>query len=883
VKLQKEIQEGLIRLLVGALFPEAQLRPFAVLTTAPGQWVSLSASGNITIIDVTEITGPTLWVTEIDIRDRVLENIRSAGWPDKQVKVEHRSSSIATDVVVVDADEKPLAIIELKRDSRSLTDALNQGRHYAKLLGAKFVIASDGRRFLFGDVEAADAHDSNNFPTPQQLGQSSLGGKIPEMTLDSSSSTVVRPRTIQELTQYLDAIEAGNVIIDHTFPWNDRKSMIAKQVRDFVGDLARPIRHLDSVTATLLLVALIKSTKRIVSLLPKGITFTAQHSSLREFLTSRLHLSGVLDLPTGLFSPATNVPCTLIALGDFPIGSGKMVAMGEVPSRGEIVQVDSQPWFEDFKKGLRGEKMGLGVSLGADKIPSWSLSVVIAKLQESIADETRKKLQRLTKSIPLGDLCDVFLGFQHSRQESKPDAGILVVRGRDLSSESLTKDDLNWFMADRPAGEKFKAAQGDILLQRIGRSPRCIVVGSDQEGAIASDTVFVIRPKDTRVKPTMIGQFLRSALGQKLIQMGIRGRYAPTTSVSYLRTIPIPIFPEHITRELDELQGMEQNLKVRAEKIEAMRLNLFNAESPDDLENRLTEIRRVANVIATSMEQAETLEFQIRNFYPFPLAFCYRSLSSYTLLQEVYPEQLYVAENILSFLGSLTLALINPEDRKTSDLVLQDVWRGGASFGNWRAVCQSGAKILEKYETQRLAKQMAALWRERKLPRFAKAIEDVVVARNKFHHGQGPKVETEFRVATGNLGKLLDELMAQLSFLTEYPIRLVRDFNVLRGTRRIVVQSLRYVGDHPGMQPEQVEYKEALTKNDLYLQLRDDYWLALYPFLTVQDCPRCRYRETYYVDRWDGPGKKAVLKSFERGHTEDNMDIGDDIANWQSK
>ena len=57
-------------------------------------------------------------------------------------------------------------------------------------------------------------------------------------------------------------------------------------------------------------------------------------------------------------------------------------------------------------------------------------------------------------------------------------------------------------------------------------------------------------------------------------------------------------------------------------------------------------------------------------------------------------------------------------------------------------MCQSGAKILEKYETQRLAKQMAALWRERKLPRFAKAIEDVVVARNKFHHGQGPKVET---------------------------------------------------------------------------------------------------------------------------------------------
>jgi hypothetical protein len=883
MKLQKEIQEGLIRLLVGALFPEGQQKPFAILTTAPGQWVSLSASANITIIDVTGITGPTLWVTEMDIRDRVLDSIRSAGWLDKQVKIEHGSSSIVPDLVVVDRDDKPLAAIELKSDPGRLTDALDQARRYAKLLKTKFGIATDGRQFLLADVEAPNVQDSDHFPTPQQLGQLSLGGKLDQISLESSSSTIVRPRTVNELSQYLNTFGAGNVIIDHTLPWGDRDSGAARQIRDFLTEAARPFRHLDSLTATLLLAASAKSVQRIVILLPKGVTFASQHSGLREFLVSRLPLSGVIDLPAGLFLPATSVPCTLVALGDFPIRSANKVAMVDVPSRGDIVQIESQVWFQDFKKGLQGAEMALGLAVRSDKKQFWSVSgALVAKLEEAFAEGAREKLQRLAKSVLLGDLCAVFVGFQHSRQESKPEIGIPVVRGRDLSSESLTKDGLNWFKADKPVPDKVKATQGDVLIQRIGSSPRCVTVGPDLEGAIASDTVIVLRPADVRTNSTLICQFLRSTMGQQLIQMGISGRYAPTISVSHLRTIPIPLFPEQITRELDELQQMEQNLKVRAEKIEAMRLNLFSAESVEDLENRLSEIRRVASVAANSMQQAETRDFQIRNFYPFPLAFCYRSLSGYTLLQELYAEQLNVAENILAFLGSVTLALITPEDRKSAGLVLQDLWRGGVSLGKWREICQTGSKTLERYETNRLARHLAALWRGKRQTRFAKIMEELVVARNEHHHNRGPKVEAEFRVGTVNLAKLLDEVMGELSFLTEYPILLVRDFNAIRGTRRVVVQTLVYVGDHPGLRQEQTEYQEALTKNDLYLQLRDDYWLPLYPFIIIQDCPRCRYRETYYIDRWDGPGRKTTLKSFERGHTEDSMEIGTSITNWDN-
>jgi SHS2 domain-containing protein len=224
--------------------------------------------------------------------------------------------------------------------------------------------------------------------------------------------------------------------------------------------------------------------------------------------------------------------------------------------------------------------------------------------------------------------------------------------------------------------------------------------------------------------------------------------------------------------------------------------------------------------------------------------------------------------------------MMNPEDRSKSGITVRDLWRGGASTGGWRNVCQIGSKQLAGYENNGLAKNLASLWIGKKQTRFAKCIEELITARNKYHHNEGPRVETEFREAADRVSKLLDDTLGELLFLTDHPIRLIRDFDVVRGTRRVVVRTLVYVGDHPGMRQEQTEYREALTKNDLYIQIRDGYWLPLYPFITVHDCPRCRYRETYYIDRWDGPDKKANLKSFERGHTEENVEVGNSIGRW---
>ena len=62
------------------------------------------------------------------------------------------------------------------------------------------------------------------------------------------------------------------------------------------------------------------------------------------------------------------------------------------------------------------------------------------------------------------------------------------------------------------------------------------------------------------------------------------------------------------------------------------------------------------------------------------------------------------------------------------------------------------------------------------------------------------------------------------------------------------------------------------------LDLGEENWVQLYPFVVASNCTYCRYRETYFVDRWNDRKGTTLIKSFERGHTEERRDISDTLA-----
>jgi hypothetical protein len=110
------------------------------------------------------------------------------------------------------------------------------------------------------------------------------------------------------------------------------------------------------------------------------------------------------------------------------------------------------------------------------------------------------------------------------------------------------------------------------------------------------------------------------------------------------------------------------------------------------------------------------------------------------------------------------------------------------------------------------------------------------------------------------------------------PIRLVQDFDVDRRSEDFVLKCLRLMGDGPGFQQEKVSFPRALPRGDLMLDLGDGSWVELYPFVVASNCHYCKYRETYFIDWWDDRKGSVLLKSFERGHTEEKKEIASTLS-----
>jgi hypothetical protein len=64
-----------------------------------------------------------------------------------------------------------------------------------------------------------------------------------------------------------------------------------------------------------------------------------------------------------------------------------------------------------------------------------------------------------------------------------------------------------------------------------------------------------------------------------------------------------------------------------------------------------------------------------------------------------------------------------------------------------------------------------------------------------------------------------------------------------------LLKCLRLAGDSPGFLQERIRFPRPLPRSDLVLDLGSRNWVSLYPFVVASTCPRCRHRETFFLDQ----------------------------------
>lgn len=96
----------------------------------------------------------------------------------------------------------------------------------------------------------------------------------------------------------------------------------------------------------------------------------------------------------------------------------------------------------------------------------------------------------------------------------------------------------------------------------------------------------------------------------------------------------------------------------------------------------------------------------------------------------------------------------------------------------------------------------------------------------------------------------------------------------------MTVMCLRYVGDRPNLQREEVVLQERPRGTGLFLDLGGENWVPLYPFILPTASSDGEVREICFIDAWDTKKGVARIKSFERGGTIFNGEVAAALAKW---
>lgn len=650
------------------------------------------------------------------------------------------------------------------------------------------------------------------------------------------------------------------------------------------------------------IVASLNPTGRAVILVAPGVLLrSGKEGMIRKHLIEADLVEAVISLPAAVLSHTSVSPAILMLNKAKPAScQGRVLLVHaaaeyeHINRRNQVNETQRQRIVQVVRE--RSETPRFAVLATLEEIAANDHMLAPARYVDLVGLDNF--LGGTAKLIPLAEMADVLLGARLGRSVG-PEGSIPVIRGRDLANPGLTVDDLG--RTDHPADKHRRsnyAQADDILVQRIGHSPATHLVEEELAGILIGDTVYIIRSHEQyRPLARYLAEFLSSDIGRALLAAQATGASVPTIVLRDLRRLKIPI-PDRVVLDLiGDLHEVEQALLGQISEAREIRQRLFGIEDADQINTQLRHLGTEARILSASLVQADDLDFQVRNFYPFALAYAYRLLSAILDPPERYREQLRVAENILAFLGSVGLALAahtgalsdNSNEKLTNEFLAAS-WQGGISPGHWRSVAHHAGELMRSNRQLAAVDSFAALWFRgsgRRQSDFGGHLKTLVEIKNDYKHDRGPRTPQEYEQGTQELKYLLAQCLEQLAFFVQHPIRLIQSMDRPWGEDEFILETLAHVGDHPGLRHEQVRLAEPLSRDKLYLELTDQEWVPLYPLVSVQHCPACRTPETYMIDRCDGPSNRVVLKSFERGHTLDtsgNHDearqVGIDLERW---
>lgn len=143
----------------------------------------------------------------------------------------------AIDFLLLDKDKRPLVVLEAKKKSIDPLSAKEQARNYARNVGARFIILSNGNLHYFWDTKHGNPETISRFPTPESISQYKQYVPCP----DELASTPIDEN-------YIIATQMPNYAFDPDFKEEEKRSQFLrtnnlKQMRPYQVQAIRSIQQ----------------------------------------------------------------------------------------------------------------------------------------------------------------------------------------------------------------------------------------------------------------------------------------------------------------------------------------------------------------------------------------------------------------------------------------------------------------------------------------------------------------------------------------------------------------------------------------------------------------------------------------------------------------
>lgn len=579
-------------------------------------------------------------------------------------------------------------------------------------------------------------------------------------------------------------------------------------------------------------------------------------------------ITGMLDMP----GTRSSIELCMVALAprreDAPsLGACRFFVTPSVDhGSGQSMELGEFAVMADFKRllDLRGGATEWGFVARDAFDTDWRVSAHDPRLRAR-----REDLASLGASVPVNELFELHRSFLPRGELRRP--GMQVSRGpmltgRDVALGTLDPD-------PRRAANKERAAVvlqgGDLLVSEIGRvdgAMSALVVDEEHVGVLAGPGIVVLRPREplSRLEQDFFVAYLRSnrAASVRDADNTVAGRSRLSSNL----LVPVP--DDDILETFESLASARESFQKWSSEVDGLMKAVFDDAIPmSDVRARLFNRGRTLRQASEAARAASGLDYQIREFYPYPVGYTWRQVRTH-VREEVWSDchrsVRDAFEALVATAGSIALAACDQlgVPLSSSKAYYQKLGKnGGVSIGDWVNILKEAASLKVDVEPD------SALGIVRRVLPQVGEVADAQVRlsemRNDDAHGRldPTQVREVAEAGVADLFTMLDNcrVLADLRLVFVSQNRWdsrekcgVADLHLLRG-------------DHPIYSTETVDHRVSdMEKGSLYVIDPLGNWVLMRPWLVHRQCEECGRRSIY---RPDHRGKEGLhIKALDHAH-----------------